>query len=162
MARRPAAAGDRGRAGALRRDDRLCAFQPAGREALPRRRRQPADRPAARLAACCSLAGTAIWPRRSLLPLYYLADATITLLRRIVRREPVWQAHRTHFYQRATDQRPHRHSDRAARFCRQSAARGAGPRNGAAAEPWSSISARCLRRRLVAWLLMSFARGRRS
>src|SRR5512138_3204820 len=38
-----------------------------------------------------------------LLPLYYLADATVTLLRRIVRREPFWTAHRTHFYQRATD-----------------------------------------------------------
>ena len=37
------------------------------------------------------------------MPLYYLADATITLARRIVRREPFWQAHRTHFYQRATD-----------------------------------------------------------
>lgn len=38
-----------------------------------------------------------------LLPLYYLADATITLARRLSRREAVWQAHRTHFYQRATD-----------------------------------------------------------
>jgi UDP-N-acetylmuramyl pentapeptide phosphotransferase/UDP-N-acetylglucosamine-1-phosphate transferase len=38
-----------------------------------------------------------------LLPLYYLADATITLGRRLIRGEPVWQAHRTHFYQRATD-----------------------------------------------------------
>ena len=38
-----------------------------------------------------------------LLPLYYLADATLTLLRRILRREPFWAAHRTHFYQRATD-----------------------------------------------------------
>jgi UDP-N-acetylmuramyl pentapeptide phosphotransferase/UDP-N-acetylglucosamine-1-phosphate transferase len=38
-----------------------------------------------------------------LLPLYYLADATLTLLRRIARREPFWAAHRTHFYQRATD-----------------------------------------------------------
>jgi UDP-N-acetylmuramyl pentapeptide phosphotransferase/UDP-N-acetylglucosamine-1-phosphate transferase len=38
-----------------------------------------------------------------ILPLYYLADATITLARRISRREPIWQAHRTHFYQRATD-----------------------------------------------------------
>jgi UDP-N-acetylmuramyl pentapeptide phosphotransferase/UDP-N-acetylglucosamine-1-phosphate transferase len=36
-------------------------------------------------------------------PLYYLADATMTLLRRLIRREPVWEAHRTHFYQRATD-----------------------------------------------------------
>ncbi|QHO78184.1 glycosyl transferase [Bradyrhizobium sp. CCBAU 051011] len=38
-----------------------------------------------------------------LLPLYYLADATITLLRRIARGEPFWAAHRSHFYQRATD-----------------------------------------------------------
>lgn len=38
-----------------------------------------------------------------LLPLYYLADATVTLLRRMIRREPFWSAHRTHFYQRATD-----------------------------------------------------------
>jgi UDP-N-acetylmuramyl pentapeptide phosphotransferase/UDP-N-acetylglucosamine-1-phosphate transferase len=38
-----------------------------------------------------------------LLPLYYLADSTITLLRRATNGEPVWQAHRSHFYQRATD-----------------------------------------------------------
>jgi UDP-N-acetylmuramyl pentapeptide phosphotransferase/UDP-N-acetylglucosamine-1-phosphate transferase len=38
-----------------------------------------------------------------LLPLYYLADTTVTLLRRLARREPFWAAHRTHFYQRATD-----------------------------------------------------------
>ncbi len=37
------------------------------------------------------------------LPLYYLTDATITLLHRLTRGEPVWQAHRTHFYQLATD-----------------------------------------------------------
>jgi len=38
-----------------------------------------------------------------LLPLYYLTDATVTLFRRMARREPFWAAHRTHFYQRATD-----------------------------------------------------------
>jgi hypothetical protein len=38
-----------------------------------------------------------------LLPLYYIADATITLAQRIARHEPFWIAHRTHFYQRATD-----------------------------------------------------------
>jgi UDP-N-acetylmuramyl pentapeptide phosphotransferase/UDP-N-acetylglucosamine-1-phosphate transferase len=38
-----------------------------------------------------------------LLPLYYLADSTLTLLRRLMKGEPVWQAHRSHFYQRATD-----------------------------------------------------------
>jgi UDP-N-acetylmuramyl pentapeptide phosphotransferase/UDP-N-acetylglucosamine-1-phosphate transferase len=38
-----------------------------------------------------------------LLPLYYLADSTITLCRRAINRETLWQAHRSHFYQRATD-----------------------------------------------------------
>jgi UDP-N-acetylmuramyl pentapeptide phosphotransferase/UDP-N-acetylglucosamine-1-phosphate transferase len=38
-----------------------------------------------------------------LLPLYYLTDATVTLARRIIRREPFWTAHRSHYYQRATD-----------------------------------------------------------
>lgn len=38
-----------------------------------------------------------------LLPLYYLSDATITLLRRLRDGEPVLQAHRRHFYQRALD-----------------------------------------------------------
>lgn len=38
-----------------------------------------------------------------LLPLYYVTDATVTLLRRMARREPFWAAHRSHFYQRATD-----------------------------------------------------------
>jgi UDP-N-acetylmuramyl pentapeptide phosphotransferase/UDP-N-acetylglucosamine-1-phosphate transferase len=38
-----------------------------------------------------------------LLPLYYVADASVTLALRLVRRENVLHAHRTHFYQRATD-----------------------------------------------------------
>jgi UDP-N-acetylmuramyl pentapeptide phosphotransferase/UDP-N-acetylglucosamine-1-phosphate transferase len=38
-----------------------------------------------------------------LLPAYYLTDSTITLFRRIARREQFWSAHRSHFYQRATD-----------------------------------------------------------
>lgn len=38
-----------------------------------------------------------------LLPLYYLADATLTLLRRLIKGEAVWVAHRSHFYQQATD-----------------------------------------------------------
>jgi UDP-N-acetylmuramyl pentapeptide phosphotransferase/UDP-N-acetylglucosamine-1-phosphate transferase len=36
-----------------------------------------------------------------ILPLYYLADATVTLFRRLASGEKVWQAHRRHFYQRA-------------------------------------------------------------
>jgi UDP-N-acetylmuramyl pentapeptide phosphotransferase/UDP-N-acetylglucosamine-1-phosphate transferase len=38
-----------------------------------------------------------------LLPLYYLADASVTLIRRVAAGEPFWQAHRSHFYQRACD-----------------------------------------------------------
>jgi UDP-N-acetylmuramyl pentapeptide phosphotransferase/UDP-N-acetylglucosamine-1-phosphate transferase len=39
-----------------------------------------------------------------LLSLYVLADATLTLFRRIIDREPIWKAHRRHFYQRAVAQ----------------------------------------------------------
>lgn len=45
-----------------------------------------------------------------LLPGYYLADATITLIRRALRCEKVWRAHKEHFYQRA-HQRGLSHSD---------------------------------------------------
>jgi UDP-N-acetylmuramyl pentapeptide phosphotransferase/UDP-N-acetylglucosamine-1-phosphate transferase len=38
-----------------------------------------------------------------LLPAYYLADSTITLVRRAQNGETIWRAHRSHFYQRATD-----------------------------------------------------------
>lgn len=47
------------------------------------------------------LAAAGYWAAALILPLYYLADATITILRRIARREKIWQAHRQHFYQRA-------------------------------------------------------------
>jgi len=50
-----------------------------------------------------TIAGSGHLVAAVLLPLYYLADATITLVRRVGRRERVWEAHRTHFYQRATD-----------------------------------------------------------
>ena len=43
-----------------------------------------------------------VWPAALILPLYYLADATITLLRRALRGEKIWQAHRSHYYQQAT------------------------------------------------------------
>jgi UDP-N-acetylmuramyl pentapeptide phosphotransferase/UDP-N-acetylglucosamine-1-phosphate transferase len=50
-----------------------------------------------------ALAGKGHLAAALILPLYYLADASITLALRLARREPFWQAHRTHFYQRATD-----------------------------------------------------------
>ena len=47
------------------------------------------------------------WAPALLLPLYYLADATLTLLRRAARGEKVWQAHRSHFYQQAARRHGH-------------------------------------------------------
>jgi len=47
-----------------------------------------------------------------ILALYYLSDATITLLRRAARGEKVWQPHREHFYQKAV-QRGLRHDQAA-------------------------------------------------
>ncbi len=47
------------------------------------------------------LAAHGQWAAALILPLYYFADATLTLMRRIVRREKFWRAHRQHFYQRA-------------------------------------------------------------
>ncbi|MEE8515188.1 MAG: glycosyltransferase family 4 protein [Alphaproteobacteria bacterium] len=41
------------------------------------------------------------WAAAIILPLYYLADATITILRRLLRGERIWRAHAEHFYQAA-------------------------------------------------------------
>lgn len=48
-----------------------------------------------------SLAGQGLWAPAAILPLYYLADATITLGRRLARGEKIWHAHKMHFYQKA-------------------------------------------------------------
>lgn len=37
-----------------------------------------------------------------ILPAYFVADATVTLARRALRREKLWRPHREHFYQRAS------------------------------------------------------------
>jgi len=47
------------------------------------------------------LARAGPWAPALILPLYYLADATVTLARRAARGEALWRAHRDHFYQRA-------------------------------------------------------------
>jgi len=50
------------------------------------------------------LLGAAIegaWAAALLLPLYFLADATITLGFRVAKGERIWRAHANHFYQRA-------------------------------------------------------------
>ncbi len=47
------------------------------------------------------LAAAGQWMAALILPLYYLADATLTLIRRIFRGQRPWRAHREHFYQLA-------------------------------------------------------------
>lgn len=49
------------------------------------------------------LAGTGALAAALLLPLYSVCDATLTLFRRLSQRQKVWEAHRSHFYQQATD-----------------------------------------------------------
>lgn len=41
------------------------------------------------------------WAAALILPLYYLADSSITLTRRVLRGEKFWHGHREHFYQQA-------------------------------------------------------------
>jgi UDP-N-acetylmuramyl pentapeptide phosphotransferase/UDP-N-acetylglucosamine-1-phosphate transferase len=50
------------------------------------------------------LAAAGRWKVALILPLYFIADATITLVLRLVRGERVWQAHRQHYYQHAVRQ----------------------------------------------------------
>jgi UDP-N-acetylmuramyl pentapeptide phosphotransferase/UDP-N-acetylglucosamine-1-phosphate transferase len=96
-----------------------------------------------------------------LLPLYYLADATITLGRRLVRGERIWEAHRSHFYQRALD---------GGFTVREVVARVAGVNVAlavlallAADMPTRTVRVLTLviGALLVGWLLLSFARGKR-
>ena len=47
------------------------------------------------------VAGSGYLVAAILLPLYFVADATITLLKRLAAGEKVWQAHRSHYYQHA-------------------------------------------------------------
>lgn len=48
------------------------------------------------------VAAAGYWAAALLVPAYFLADATFTLLRRLAEGKKVWQAHREHFYQKAT------------------------------------------------------------
>jgi UDP-N-acetylmuramyl pentapeptide phosphotransferase/UDP-N-acetylglucosamine-1-phosphate transferase len=50
------------------------------------------------------LAADGLWAPALILPLYYLADASLTLAARMLKGERFWQAHRRHFYQRALGQ----------------------------------------------------------
>ena len=106
------------------------------------------------------LAGSGALAAAILLPLYYLADATITLLRRLARGERVWQAHRSHFYQQATDQRVFGDGGGGARVRAQSRPGGAG----SATLTWPAwpiqVGALSIGAGLVALVLQRFATPR--
>ncbi len=105
------------------------------------------------------LAGSGGRTAAVLLPLYYLADSTITLLRRAVWGEPVWQAHRSHFYQRATD-RGFRVIEVVARvFAINVALAALAFATILSPSPTTNIVAVSVGTALVAWLLVVFTRG---
>ena len=94
-----------------------------------------------------------------LLPLYYLADSTITLLRRAANGEPVWLAHRSHFYQRATD-RGYRVIDVVARiFAVNIMLAALAFATLLRPSSMTDVAALATGAALVAWLLVAFARG---
>ncbi|MDV7339800.1 glycosyltransferase family 4 protein [Terasakiella sp. A23] len=49
-----------------------------------------------------NLAGEGFLIASIIVALYYLMDATLTLIKRGLRKEKIWQAHREHYYQKAT------------------------------------------------------------
>jgi UDP-N-acetylmuramyl pentapeptide phosphotransferase/UDP-N-acetylglucosamine-1-phosphate transferase len=96
-----------------------------------------------------------------LLPLYYLADATITLARRLVRREAVWEAHRTHFYQRATNGGFSVEEIVVRVFVVNLALAGLALITAIEPDPRVDLATVALGGALVAWLLLTFQRGKR-
>jgi UDP-N-acetylmuramyl pentapeptide phosphotransferase/UDP-N-acetylglucosamine-1-phosphate transferase len=105
------------------------------------------------------LAGNGGRTAAALLPLYYLADSTITLLRRAAKHEPVWLAHRSHFYQRATD-RGFRVIEVVARvFAINLALAALAFATLLLPSRITDIAALCAGGVLVTWLLVIFARG---
>ncbi len=106
------------------------------------------------------VAGTGHLAAAVLMPLYYLADATITLLRRILHGEPFWQSHRSHFYQRATDKGFSTMAIVARVFAVNLGLGALALATVIVPGRMSAIAALAIGAALVAWLLTVFARGR--
>jgi UDP-N-acetylmuramyl pentapeptide phosphotransferase/UDP-N-acetylglucosamine-1-phosphate transferase len=106
------------------------------------------------------LAGRGNLAAALLLPLYYLADATLTLVRRLAGGEPVWRAHRTHFYQRATDGGFSVREIVVRVFVLNVALAGLALVSAIEPDPRVDLAALALGGALVAWLLLTFARGK--
>lgn len=107
------------------------------------------------------VAGAGHWAAALLLPLYFLADATLTLLRRLRAGERVWEAHRTHFYQRARDVGWSNMQIIGRVFAVNLGLVALAVASVLVPGPVASIAALCTGAVLVGWLLATFARGRR-
>jgi len=107
------------------------------------------------------LAGQGYLAAAILLPLYYLADGTVTLARRIVRGEKVWEAHRSHFYQIATA-RGFTVAEVIARVLVVNISLVVlALISVVEPNPWADIPLLLLGAAFVAWLLITLARGKR-
>tara|TARA_B100000686_G_C16578165_1_gene856666 strand:- start:629 stop:1063 length:435 start_codon:yes stop_codon:yes gene_type:complete len=49
--------------------------------------------------------GKGFWHAALIIPLYYTMDASITLIKRFIKRENILKAHRKHFYQQANEKK---------------------------------------------------------
>jgi UDP-N-acetylmuramyl pentapeptide phosphotransferase/UDP-N-acetylglucosamine-1-phosphate transferase len=97
-----------------------------------------------------------------ILPLYFLADATLTLLRRLVRGERIWEAHRSHFYQRATDNGFSVMDIVRRVFCLNLALAALALLSVLVNSAAADLAAVVIAAALVGWLLASFTRPRRA
>jgi UDP-N-acetylmuramyl pentapeptide phosphotransferase/UDP-N-acetylglucosamine-1-phosphate transferase len=96
-----------------------------------------------------------------LLPLYYLADATITILMRLARGARIWEGHQEHFYQRAI-QRGFSHAEVIVSVAGLNLVLALlAAVTVMAASRLADVAALALGGGLVAWALARFARGKR-
>jgi UDP-N-acetylmuramyl pentapeptide phosphotransferase/UDP-N-acetylglucosamine-1-phosphate transferase len=107
------------------------------------------------------LAGAGHLVAALLLPLYFIADTGITLLRRARAGERLWVAHRTHFYQRARDNGLDNMQIVGRVLAVNMALVGLAALTVVAHSPMSHALALVAGVCLVGWLLLDFARQRR-
>jgi UDP-N-acetylmuramyl pentapeptide phosphotransferase/UDP-N-acetylglucosamine-1-phosphate transferase len=96
-----------------------------------------------------------------LLPLYYLADATVTLGRRFATGENVLQAHRSHFYQRAVDLGFSVSEVVCRVFLANLMLAALAVATVSVSSAWARVAALAIGVAVVAWLLVDLARGKR-
>lgn len=107
------------------------------------------------------MAAAGYWAATALLPLYYLADATLTLLRRVAAGHRIWEPHRTHFYQIATERGFSVLQVTARVFGLNVALAGLALASTAASSALLSVACLALGVGLVTWTLVAFTRGKR-